>query len=115
MLTTHDFENIYRRVIELVNQYCFGRVLFTLGGGYSITATPRIWILLYLILFNLEIPEKLPEDWRNFWQKKIKKDLPEFLHDPIPSFEPIPRKQEIIKHNHELIQRMMDAVAPYWI
>jgi acetoin utilization protein AcuC len=115
MLTTQDFEKIFKRVIELADQYCKKKVLFTLGGGYSITATPRIWIILYLILFGLKIPEKLPEDWRIFWQEKIKKDLPEFLHDPIPSFQPIPRKKEIEKHNHELIQRLMDAVAPYWI
>jgi acetoin utilization protein AcuC len=115
MLTTQDFEKAYRRVIELVNQYCNGKVLFTLGGGYSITATPRIWIILYLILFDLKIPDKLPEDWRIYWQMTIKKELPEFLHDPIPSFQPIPRRKEIEKHNHELIQRLMDAVAPYWI
>ncbi len=115
MLTTQDFEKAYRRVIELVDQYCNGKVLFTLGGGYSITATPRIWIILYLILFGLKIPDKLPEDWRIYWQEKIKKELPEFLHDSVPSFKPIPRKIEIEKHNRELIQRLMDAVALYWI
>ena len=115
MLTTQDFEKIYRRVIELVDQYSNGKVLFTLGGGYSITATPRIWILLYLILFGMKIPERLPEDWRLKWQKKINKELPVFLHDSIPAFDPVPRKQEIVKHNHELIQRLMDAVSPYWI
>ena len=115
MLTTQDFEKIYRRVLELVNQYSNGRVLFTLGGGYSITATPRIWILLYLVLFGMEIPERLPDDWRLRWQKKINKELPAFLHDPLPAFDSIPRKQEIVKYNHELIQRLMDAVYPYWI
>ena len=115
MLTTQDFEKVYRLILELVNQFCKGKVLFTLGGGYSIMATPRIWILLYLILFNIEIPLKLPEDWRLYWQKKINKELPEFLHDPVPAFDPIPRKQEIVEHNHELIQRLTDAVSPYWI
>ncbi len=115
MLTTQDFEKIYRRVIELVNLYCKGKALFTFGGGYSITATPRIWILLYLILFELEIPERLPSDWRNYWQEKINNELPEFLHDTLPAFQPIARKAEINKHNRELIQRLMDAVVPYWI
>ncbi len=115
MLTTQDFEKIYRLVLELVDKYCNGKVLFTLGGGYSLLATPRIWILLYLILFGMEIPDRLPEDWRLFWQNKINKELPEFLHDPIPAFQTIPRKAEIVKHNRELIQRLMDAVALYWI
>ena len=115
MLTTQDFEKIYRRVLELANQICKGKILFTLGGGYSITATPRIWIILYLILFGIHIPNRLPEDWRIYWQKKIKKELPEFLHDATPAFQPNPRKEQITKHNRELIQRVTDAVAPYWI
>ncbi len=115
MLTTQDFENIYRRVIRLVDQYSHGRVLFTLGGGYSITAAPRIWILLYFILFGIKIPEELPNGWRLKWERIINKELPVLLHDPVPAYQPIPRKTEIVKHNHELIQRMMDAVAPYWI
>ncbi len=115
MLTTQDFEKIYHRVIELVNLYCKGKALFTFGGGYSITATPRIWILLYLILFGIKIPERLPSEWRMHWQEKTNKELPEFLHDPIPAFQPIVRKNEINKHNRELIQRLMDAVAQYWI
>ncbi len=115
MLTTQDFEKIYRRIIELANLYCKTKTLFTFGGGYSITATPRIWIILYLILFGLEIPERLPADWRNYWQNEIHTELPEFLHDRLPAFSPIARKGEINKHNRELIQRLMDAVAQYWI
>ncbi len=115
MLTTQDFEKIYNRVIELGNLYCKGKILFTLGGGYSITATPRIWILLYLILQGLEIPERLPDDWRIYWMQRIGKDLPEYLHDQLPAYETIPRKAEIERHNRELIQRLMDAVAPDWI
>ena len=115
MLTTQDFEKIYRRVLELINQYSNGKVLFTLGGGYSKTATPRIWILLYLVLFGMTIPERLPDEWRLKWQKKINKELPAFLYDPVPAYDQIPRKPKIVKHNHELIQRLMDAVSPYWI
>ncbi len=115
MLTTHDFENIYRRVIELTNKMCNGRVLFTFGGGYSLNATPRIWTILYLLLMNLEIPIELPEKWRKRWENKIDKKLPILLHDPSPAYEPIPRKPEIEKHNRELIQRIMDAVAPDWL
>ena len=89
--------------------------MFTLGGGYSITATPRIWTLLYLIIRGLQIPEKIPEKWRKKWSKKIGTELPQFLHDILPVYEPIPRKKEIEKNNRELIRRMKDSVAQYWI
>ena len=115
MLTTQDYEKIFRRLIELADRYSKGRVLFTLGGGYSLTAAPRIWTILYLILFNIEIPTFLPKNWRERWQKIIGKQLPEILHDTFPAYDPIPRKDEITRHNRDLIQRMLDAVAPDWI
>ena len=115
MLTTQDFENIYRKVIELGNKFCEKRILFTLGGGYSLTATPRIWAILYFLLFNLKLPVELPENWRKRWENKIGKQMPRFLHDPNPAFDPVLKKNEIDVHNRELIQRILDIVAPDWI
>jgi acetoin utilization protein AcuC len=114
-LTSHDYEKLFRRIIELADIYCSGKVLFTLGGGYSLTAAPRIWSILYMILFNIEIPELLPKQWKEKWEKQIGIKLPETLHDILPANEPIPRKDEISRHNRELIQRILDAVAPDWL
>ncbi len=115
MLTTLDYERIFRKILGYADKYSQGRIMFTLGGGYSITATPRIWTLLYFIIKDLELPEKLPEKWRKKWGEKTGAELPEFLHDILPAYEPIPRKKEIEKNNRELIRRMKDSVAQYWI
>ncbi len=115
MLTTQDYEKIFRKTLELVETNCKGRVLFTLGGGYSLTAVPRIWTILYLLIFGFELPEELPEKWRMRWEKKIGKLIPHLLHDHNPAFEPIPRKNEITQTNRELVQRLLDAVAPDWL
>lgn len=115
LLTTHDFERIYIRVLEVVDTMCHGRVLFTLGGGYSITAAFRVWTILYLLLFKYNIPERLPQEWRIKWKRKIGKEIPETLQDNLPAFEPIPRKNEIEKHNMETAGRLLDAVAADWI
>jgi len=115
MLTTQDFEKLYRRVIELADEKCKGKILFTFGGGYSLTATPRIWTILYLILMRLDFPKELPEAWRKRWENKIGKQLPHFLHDPNPAFDPIPKKPEIVNHNRELIHRILDAVVLDWL
>jgi len=115
LLTTMDYEKIFRKILNFADLYSNGKIMFTLGGGYSITATPRIWTILYLLLLNLEFPDRLPEKWRQKWGEKIGKEIPEFLHDRLPAFEPIPRKQEIEKHNHDLIRRISDSVAQYWI
>ena len=115
LLTTFDYEKIFRKLLSYANNYSNGRVMFTLGGGYSITATPRIWTLLYFIIKGMQIPEKLPEKWRKKWTDKIGTELPEFLHDILPAFEPIPRKEEIQRNNRDLIIRIKDSVAQFWI
>ncbi len=115
LLTTHDYRKIYRRVIELADAKCKGKVLFTLGGGYSITAAFRIWTILYLTLFGKEFSGKLPEEWRKKWKERTGKEIPETLDDTLPAFEPIPRKPEIDKHNRETARRLLDSVAPDWI
>jgi acetoin utilization protein AcuC len=115
LLTTMDYEKIFRKILKYADDYSNGKIMFTLGGGYSITATPRIWTILYLLIMNLEFPENLPENWRKRWEEKIGKEIPEFLHDQLPAYEPIPRKPEIEKHNHDLIRRISDSVIQYWI
>ena len=114
LLTTHDYEKIFNEIIALADDNCKGNVMFTFGGGYSPIATPRVWTVLYLILNHLEIPEKLPDVWRKRWQEKIKKPIPEYLHDILPAYEEIPRKEEVRRINKDTIQRLMDAVSGEW-
>lgn len=115
LLTTQDYEKIFRRIVDLADLHCNGRALFTLGGGYSITAAPRIWTILYSVLMNVNVPVDLPEEWRKRWQKNIGKDLPMFLSDPLSPYDAIPRKSEISRYNKELIRRLFDAVSPDWL
>ncbi len=114
MLTTQDFETIYRRVLEIADKYTKGNILITFGGGYSVTATTRIWALIYYIVNGLELPEKLPEAWRTRWAKHVKGKMPEFLHDPPKPFDAIPRKPEIESQNKEVVRRLLDAVSTDW-
>jgi len=115
LLTTYDYEKIFKKIIEITDANCNGKVLFTLGGGYSSTATPRIWALLYLIINNLEIPQYLPESWRNRWQKILQKPIPKALHDLLPAYEQIPQQKEILKTNNDVMRRLIDSVAQHWL
>ncbi len=114
-LTTQDYERIYGDLLELVDRTAHGRVLFTLGGGYSLVATPRIWAILALVLHGLPVPERLPEAWRERWQTAVGHEFPETLHDPPDPYEPIPRRPEIVRADRETLRRLLDAVAPIWL
>lgn len=115
MLTTKDYQKIFSKIIEFANKYSKERVLFTLGGGYTITAAFRIWSMLYMILFGFKIPDELPSQWLLKWENKIKNKIPPKLQDKNPAYEIIPRKEEITKHNRDLARRLLDAVSPDWL
>lgn len=114
MLTTHDYERIFRRVLSWADTYTSGRVLFTLGGGYSLRATPRIWALLYLLVHGLEFEGALPERWRQRWSETVERPLPSTLHDPDPLDVVIPNREEIAQRNREIAHRLLDAARQYW-
>lgn len=114
LLTTNDYEKIFNLILELADKYAKGRTLFTLGGGYSFGAAIRIWALLYAKIFNLKLPEEIPVEWRDKWEKLTGKKLPKYFHDPPGGYDPIPRKEEIEKANKQLVRKFRDAVAPYW-
>ncbi len=114
LLTTQDYERIFKAVIQKADAYANGRVLFTFGGGYSFEATARIWSLLFFILVNSNIEEKLPETWLKKWEERLGVKIKETFHDPNPSYKQIPRKSEIENHNKDMLRRLLDIVMPDW-
>jgi len=112
MLTTRAYERIFTRILEGAERYTEGRVLFTLGGGYSFDATVRVWALLYLLLRGLTPPERLPEAWRRRWSERLGHEIGSELHDPqVPP--PVPRRPEIERYNRGNADRLLDVVGKY--
>jgi acetoin utilization protein AcuC len=112
-LTTHDYEAIFRRLLELAGELTAGRILFTLGGGYSRHAAPRVWAILHHVIHDLPLPARLPESWRKRWNEVLDGDAPAALHDPIP--EPLnPAGAEIERRNRHVTERLLAAAEAYW-
>ncbi len=114
MLTTRDYEAIFRRILELAETFTSGRALFTLGGGYSLRATPRIWAMLYLMIHNLPVPQDLPPAYRDKWNRVIEYKLPRAFHDANPGFPEVPNRQEITHRNRQIARRLLEAAGHYW-
>jgi acetoin utilization protein AcuC len=114
MLTTGDYEAIFTRILGFADQFTAGRVLFTLGGGYSFRAAPRIWALLYLLMYGLPVPQDLPEVWRRRWNGTLDRPLPQQFHDPNPGEADIPNREEIAHRNSQIADRLLDAARHYW-
>ncbi len=115
MLTTRDFERLARGIHRLAERFTRGRALFTLGGGYSLHATPRLWAILYLVLSDLAIPEALPPAWHERWSEKLGGRSIATIHDPADPYPAIPRREEITNQNRGMVDRLLDGVARYWL
>jgi acetoin utilization protein AcuC len=125
LLSTRDYEAVFRRILEWAALYTAGRVLFTLGGGYSLRAAPRVWALLYLVLHDLPIPDRIPERWRRRWAEVIGAEPPHTLHDadgarPEPPGPPSaegspPAPSEIARRNRQTARQLLAAARPYWL
>ncbi len=115
LLTTHAYEHIFRRLKALAAEHTGGRALFTLGGGYDFDATVRVWTLLYLILQDLPLPDRLPIDWRIDWEQRLGCSLTPTLHDAaLPLSVSSARRQQIAQQNVQTAQRLMDRISYYW-
>ncbi len=111
-LTTRAYEQIFGRVLAGAGQYTDGRVVFTLGGGYSFDASVRVWALLYFLLHDRKIPNNISETWRRRWQERLGRELSPALHDPEGPL-PAPRKPEIERYNRGNVQRLLDVASKY--
>lgn len=114
MLTTRDYEAIFRRILGWADRFTKGRVLFTLGGGYSLRAAPLVWTLLYLLVHDLPVPEELPRAWRTRWKRVLGERFRPAFHDPVLPSTLVPNRAEIAHRNRQVADRLLEAASPYW-
>ncbi|WP_027883405.1 acetoin utilization protein AcuC [Meiothermus rufus] len=114
LLTTRAYGKIFPLLRQYVAEFAGGRAVYTLGGGYSLDATSRIWALLYLTLQGLPLPDHLPEAWLRHWGTRLGHLLTHTLFDPEGCYPEIPRKPEIERRNRQVTARMLETVQPYW-
>jgi acetoin utilization protein AcuC len=114
MLTTRDYEAIFRRILECADALTSGRVLFTLGGGYSLRAAPRIWAMLYLLIHDLPLATEIPEAWLRRWRAMLGDEPRRAFQDPDPIDAVIPNREGIAHRNRQVAHRLLDAASPYW-
>lgn len=65
------------------------------GGGYAITAVPRMWAAACLTLCAVQVPENLPEDLDTTW------NMPYFFDAPVGSGEGRDYAESVVRwHSH---------------
>jgi acetoin utilization protein AcuC len=114
-LSTRSFERTFRRMSELADAHAGGRIVATGGGGYDPFRTvPRVWALLWCALSGRDVPDELPESWRERWAGRASVPLPARLHDDTASWRPVPRRDAVASHNRVAVRRLFDSLEPIW-
>ncbi len=63
MLTTETYEAVGMMLDSLSKELCGGRWIATGGGGYDVTAVPRVWTVLFATMVGRELEDALPVEW----------------------------------------------------
>lgn len=114
LLTSRGFERLFRRIIEVADKHAGGRALFTLGGGYDLDASSRLWTMLYLMLQEVPLPETLPQEYMARWRERVRgADLTPTLHDP-PVLFAVDDSVAVENQNRLVSRRVLELAAPHW-
>jgi len=62
-LTTESYEHAGARFHEIARKWCDGRWIAVGGGGYDVTAAPRVWTLLFAAMVHRRAGDALPIEW----------------------------------------------------
>ena len=114
-LSLNGMAESYRRVVDLAERHCSGRLVVTGGGGYDPYRTvPRAWAQAWSALSGRALPELVPDAWREPWETRLGVELPAtFAEDP-SSFSVVPRRDAITRRNRSVAQRLLKTLEPLW-
>jgi len=89
-LTLVGMRDLYARIVRLADEHCGGRLVCTGGGGYgTYSAVPRAWTLLAATLAGVDLPEELPESWRERAEALSGETAPRTLTGEYPPARPV--------------------------
>lgn len=114
-LTLVGMSASYRRVVQLADEHCGGRLVVTGGGGYDPYRTvPRAWAHAWSALSGRALPTEIPGGWREKWSARLGQELPDSFNEDPSEFAPVPRRDAIARRNESVAQRLMGSLEPLW-
>lgn len=107
------FEALTRRVVDLAERHCAGRVVATGGGGYAIQdVVPRAWTLVWAALCGMEAPDRIPAQWLALIRGDPMSRSPDTLRDPPDLIGHSPRREEVERANELTVGALKRRLMP---
>ncbi len=111
--TTNLYDALVRRVCDMADRLCGGRLIATGGGGYAIyTVVPRAWALVWAALCGVTLDDALPDDWVRALRIESGHEVPTTLRDPTDPFPPSARAAAAATMNERTVASLRRRVLP---
>ncbi|MGQ0561632.1 MAG: acetoin utilization protein AcuC [Gemmatimonadota bacterium] len=103
--TTWIYQELTRRVCEIADRHCAGRVIGTGGGGYAVyDVVPRAWTLVWSALRGIDVADEIPREWLEELEREAGRTLPATLRDRVDY-------ETVTDYEHENNRKTVRAVA----
>jgi acetoin utilization protein AcuC len=112
-LTLPGYRWLVRRIVGLADGLCRGKLCALGGGGYSVhTVVPRAWAWVMAELMGVELPEELPETWRQ-QVRGFGEEPPATLGGDDVFELPQARRHQVIDETRAAVKAARGAVFPH--
>jgi acetoin utilization protein AcuC len=110
-LTTRSFEEQTRMIHDLAHEHAGGRWLAVGSGGYDWRrVVPRAWAIVWSVMTERPLPERLPADWVGRWGPETE-GMPSVFRDQPGLVPRTPRDVEIRETNDATLQSALRAAG----
>jgi len=108
-LTSRAYNYMGKRLSEIGKAYCNNRCVLLGGGGYNLSSTPRMWLVIMSSFLNLELSDEIPESWVKIFRKVTKSEGPRNLYDKFKA-EEVPSVKRAVKEVIAEVKEVLNKV-----
>jgi acetoin utilization protein AcuC len=100
--------NGFCQVIEALKQLSPGKWVALGGGGYDVLHVPRAWVLAWAIMNDIDLPDRLPEQYYTQIRNMMSRNGSRNLRD-----KPLQVKQDIQQRNIKALERTLKYIEDH--
>ncbi|MEM2143510.1 MAG: acetoin utilization protein AcuC, partial [Candidatus Thorarchaeota archaeon] len=111
-LTSHGYEHVLRRLMDLTSQCRLGWLALG-GGGYHLVNVARLWSLFLAILLDEKVPDHIPDEFLQSLPDYGYEHIPTTMRDPDQVVSMYLPREQIELDLDRVIRRLRELVFPY--
>ena len=111
--TSNGYETIIRKLRDMSSDICKAGWLAVGGGGYHPVNVARLWTLFLSVILDEDVPNKIPDEFKETCMKMGYQDIPELMRDEDEVVQKYVPKERVSLDLERSIRRVNELVFPY--